>query len=345
MKELKVGIIGVGWVAGAHIATYKSVEGAAVVAVCDVRDVTTAQMEAQHGITPTIYSDYREMLADPELDIIHVCTPNMFHPEQAIAVAQAGKHLFLEKPIALTYDDAKAIRAAVNAAGIKASVGLECRFSKQFQLTKSLVDSGLLGELHYGEVDYYHGIGPWYAQIKWNVKKNCGGSALLSAGVHSLDALLLLMDEQVLEVTSYGSKSRSHYFEGYEYNPTTATILQFSNDKVGKVTACIDCLQPYYFHCHLVGSEGSLLDNKFYSAKLPGMVKERWSTLETAMVDSGDVTDHPYQPQFQAFVDCINNDTAMPLTDFETAFQSHRVIYAADLSAAEGRPVKLAELD
>ena len=344
MKELKVGMIGLGWVSGAHIQTYEAVEGVTVAAVCDVRDVTPEDMQATYSIAPKIYSDYREMLKNPELDIIDICTPNRFHAEQAIAAAQAGKHIFLEKPIALNYADASAIRDAIREAGVKSCAGLECRFSKQFQLMKSVIDAGLLGELHYGEIDYYHGIGPWYAQISWNVKKDCGGSALLSAGVHSLDALLLAMDDEVEEVTSYGSKSSSPYFADYEYDPTSVTIMRFKNGKIGKVTASIDCLQPYYFHCHLVGSEGSMLDNKFYSNKLTGMVKERWSTLETAMVDSGDVTDHPYQPQFEAFRDSILNDTVMPLTDFETAFQSHKVVYAADLSAAEGRPVKLSEL-
>lgn len=344
MNDLKVGVIGYGWVAGAHIETYKAVQGTSVKAVCDVRNLSPSEVQAAHGISPVIYTDYRELLKDPEIDIIDICTPNQFHKEQAVAAARAGKHIFLEKPIALTYADASAIRMAIRESGVKSCVGLECRFSKQFQLMKSVIDSGLLGQLHYGEIDYYHGIGPWYAQISWNIRKACGGSALLSAGVHALDALMLAMDDEVEEVTSYGTKSQSPYFADYEYPPTTVSILRFKSGRIGKVTASIDCLQPYYFHCHLVGSEGSLLDNKFYSARLPGMVKERWSTLETALVDSGDVTDHPYRPQFEAFRDSIINDTPMPLTDFETAFQSHRVIYAADLSVAEGRPVKLSEL-
>jgi predicted dehydrogenase len=102
-------------------------------------------------------------------------------------------------------------------------------------------------------------------------------------------------------------------------------------------------LQPYYFHIHLVGSEGSLLDNRFHSQKLKTN-RHKWSHLETALVDSGDVSDHPYQPQFQAFVDAVNAGEKMPLTDFDTAFESHRVVYAADRSAAEGRTIKLAEM-
>jgi predicted dehydrogenase len=144
-------------------------------------------------------------------------------------------------------------------------------------------------------------------------------------------------------VTSYSCKSRSAYFADYEYNPCSVTLLKFADGKVGKVAASIDCLQPYYFHVHLVGSAGSLLDNKIYSEKIAGTLKEKWSLLQTAMLDSGDVTDHPYKPQFQAFVDAIRNRTRMPLTDIDTAFETFRVIYAADLSAAEGRPVRLSE--
>ena len=83
-----------------------------------------------------------------------------------------------------------------------------------------------------------------------------------------------------------------------------------------------------------------MLDNRFYSVKLK-VTKQHWSKLETPLVDSGDVADHPYQPQFQAFIDSIKNQTKMPLTDFDTAFETHRVVFAADRSAAEGRPVKL----
>ena len=212
-------------------------------------------------------------------------------------------------------------------------------------MIQAVLDQGLLGDIHYGEVDYYHGIGPWYGQFGWNVKKGMGGSSLLTAGCHALDALLMWMRDPVEEVTSYATTSKSPVFAPYEYPTTTTSILKFASGKAGKCASVIDCFQPYYFHTHLVGSEGSLLDNKFYSQKLSGMTKQRWSTLETSLVDSGDVSDHPYQPQFQALVRAIRNDTPMPHTAFDTAYETHRVAFAADLSAAEGRPVKLSELE
>ena len=113
---------------------------------------------------------------------------------------------------------------------------------------------------------------------------------------------------------------------------------------MGKCAAVVDCLQPYYFHTHLVGSEGSLLDNKFHSQKLAGLNRNAWSHLSMKMLDSGDVGDHPYQTQFQAFFDALDAGKDMPLTSFGDAFTSHRVIAAADKSAAEKRPVKLSEI-
>jgi predicted dehydrogenase len=343
MSQLNVGIVGLGWVAGAHIGAFNKIPGAKVTAVCSRRDLDEAAISAQYGTPLKAYRDYEAMLADPNIHVIDICTPHPLHAEQAIAAARAGKHLIIEKPIAIKYEDAVAMRKVIHEAKIKTCVCFEVRFSQQATVIQSIIQEGLLGELHYGEADYYHGIGPWYGQFPWNVKKDFGGSSLLTAGCHALDALLMFMGSEVEEVTSYSNRSSNPIFEPYEYDTTTVTLLKFKNGKLGKVASVVDCLQPYYFHIHLVGSEGSLLDNKFHSAKLK-LNKNRWSALSTALVDSGDVADHPYEPQFKAFVDSFETGKAMPQTDFDTAFESHRVVFAADLSAAEKRTVKLSEL-
>ena len=344
MNDLKIGIVGLGWVAGAHIETFKHVKGAKVAAVCSRRKLDPKEVEAKYGLPLKIYNDFDAMLADKSLDVIDICTEHPLHPAQAIAAAKAGKHLVIEKPLAIKWEDVKAMRDAVKKAKVQACVCFEVRYSAHFLMAKSVVDEGLLGDLHYGEVDYYHGIGPWYGQFSWNVKKAMGGSSLLTAGCHALDALLLLMGNEVEEVTSYSNRSKSPIFKPYEYDTTSVTILKFKGGRIGKVASVTDCIQPYYFHCHLVGSEGSLLDNRVHSNKIKGLNKAQWSTLSTHLIDSGDVKDHPYQPQFQAFVDATAAGKKMPLTDFDTAFESHRVVFAADLSAEKGRPVKLSEM-
>jgi predicted dehydrogenase len=91
-----------------------------------------------------------------------------------------------------------------------------------------------------------------------------------------------------------------------------------------------------------VGSHGSVLDNKFHSAKLKTN-KAQWSGLSMKMLDSGDVSDHPYQAQFQAFFDALDKGQDMPLTSFRDALRTFKVIFAADQSAAnDGQPVKVA---
>jgi predicted dehydrogenase len=345
MAELNVGIVGMGWVAGAHINTFRNVSGASVTAVCSRRHLDERQLSEKFGTPLKVYNDYEEMLSDPTVDVVDICTPHPFHAEQAIAAARAGKHLIIEKPIALSWADARAVGNSIREAGVQACVCFELRFSGQATAIRAMLAQGLLGDLHYAEVDYYHGIGPWYGQYAWNVKKQMGGSSLLTAGCHALDLLLFFMEGEVDEVSSYSTRSRNEDFTPYEYDTTSVSILRFSDGRVAKVASVVDCLQPYYFHIHLVGSQGSLLDDQFYSARLKGTTRSRWSRFATPLIDSGDVNDHPYLDQFQAFVDSLKRDEPMPLTNFDFALGTHRVLFAADRSAAEGRPVKLSELD
>lgn len=341
MKKFNVGIIGYGWVAGAHIAAINATGRAQVTGICSSRALDSTELSARHGSPITAYRDLKKMLANPDIQVISICSYPYDHAKQAIAAARAGKHFIIEKPLALSLKDVYAMQKAARQARVKTCVCFECRFSSQFLAIKSAIDRGLLGKIHYGEVDYYHGIGPWYGQFRWNIKRSAGGSSLLSAGCHALDALLLCMDGEVESVSSYATKSKNKDFAKYEYHTTSVTILKFKDGRIGKCASVIDCLQPYYFHTHLVGSEGSLLDNKFHSTTLAGLNKNKWSQLSMNLVDSGDVADHPYQSQFEAFFDALARGKNMPLTTLDIAVKTHEVIFAADRSAREGRPIKL----
>jgi UDP-N-acetyl-2-amino-2-deoxyglucuronate dehydrogenase len=341
MKKFKVGIIGYGWVAGAHIQAINATAHAEVGAVFSSRPLDSASVSAEHGSSIQCYQDLKEMLKDPSIDAVSVCSYPYQHRDHAIAAAKAGKHVILEKPMALSWKDCVAIRDAIEKAGVLSCICFECRYSSQFLTTKSIIDEGLLGRIHYGEIDYYHGIGPWYGQYRWNTKKDAGGSSLLSAGCHALDALLLCMGTDVESVTSLSTGSSNKDFKAYEYETTSVTLLKFKDGRVGKVASVIDCIQPYYFHTHLVGSEGSLLDNKLHSSKLGGLDKTRWSELSMKMLDSGDVSDHPYQSQFEAFFSALKKKKPMPLTHISDAIRTHEILFAADRSAKTGRTVKV----
>ena len=344
MKKYNVGMIGCGWAAGAHIGAINATTQGQVTAVYSSRKLDDAEVSAKHGAPIKCYDHFDQFLAESGVEVVDICSMPSLHRQQAVAAAAAGKHIILEKPMAMTLEDTRAIVDAAEKNKVHGCVCFECRYSGQFLSTKAILDQGLLGKLHYGEVDYYHGIGPWYGQFRWNIGKANGGSALLTAGCHALDALLLFMGTDVESVSSYSTKSTSDIFAPYEYDTSSVTLIRFADGSVGKCAAIVDCLQPYYFHTHLCGSEGSLLDNKIHSMKL-SLNKQHWSELSMKMLDSGDVSDHPYQTQFQAFFDALDAGKEMPLTNFAAALKTSEVMFAADKSAAEGgRQVKLSEV-
>ncbi|PWU15911.1 MAG: 4,5-dihydroxyphthalate dehydrogenase [Verrucomicrobia bacterium] len=343
MKKFNTAIVGYGWVATAHIPAINATTLGQVTAICSPRKLDAAELSSKYGRPIQVYNDLDELIANPDIHVLSLCGFPTQRLEQVTRAAKAGKHLILEKPLCLSLKELQQMRQAVRKAGVKTCVCFECRYASQFLATKAVIDRGLLGDLHYGEVDYYHGIGPWYDQFRWCKSKAEGGSSLLEAGCHALDALLMCMGSEVTEVMSYDTKSRSPIFAPYEFPSTSVTILKFKNGSVGKCASVIDCLQPYYFHTHLVGSKGSLLDNKFHSSDL-GTNKTIWSSLGARLVDSGDVADHPYQTQFEAFFNALDKGKDMPLTSLEDAAISHEVIFAADRSAEKGRPVKMSEV-
>jgi predicted dehydrogenase len=340
-----VGIIGYSWAATAHIGAINATTRGIVTDVFSSRPLDAAELSERHGCPIRVHSDLAAMLGDPRIQVVDITGYPDQHARQFIAAVRAGKHVIIEKPLSIDWADVVEMKAALDQSGVRTCVCFECRYSSQFLATKAVLDAGLLGALHYGEIDYYHGIGPWYGQYRWNTKRELGGSALLTAGCHALDALLLCMGSDVEEVTSYATQSANPVFKAYEYPTTSTSILKFRNGAVGKCAAVVDCFQPYYFHTHLVGSEGSLLDNKFHSQKLPGLNRAAWSELSMKMLDSGDVADHPYQTQFQAFFDATDKGVDMPLTSFADGFATHRIIAAADRSAKEGRSIKVGEME
>ena len=341
MNLYRVGIVGFGWAAGAHLKSFTELPGYQPVAIMTRRNIDPARIKADYGVDVRIYHDYDAFLRDEKIDIVDICTPHPFHAEQVIKAAEAKKHLIIEKPIALTFGDTVRMIEAVGRSGVMTSVCFEVRFISVAKAMKSIIDQGLIGDVYYAECDYFHGIGPWYKQFEWNIKKDMGGSSLLTAGCHALDLLLWLTGAEVEEVFSYAQRNPHEIYKPYEYEPTSVTLLKFKNSAViGKVASVIDCMQPYVFNMNMVGSHGSIRNNQFYSKKIEGL--NGWSTLDVQLVDSGDVAHHPYREQFAYFAKCLD-DGVEGHNNLRNAFETHRVIFAADKSAETGRPVSLSE--
>ena len=166
MAKYKVGIIGYGWAAGAHVDAINACPDAEVVAICSSRPLDAAELEERHGSTITPYREVKKLLADENVNVVDVCSYPYQHARHVIAAAEAGKQVIVEKPLALSLKDVYAMQKAVNKAGVSCCVCFEVWYSSQFLATKAVIDKGLLGNVHYGEIDYYHGVGPWYGQYR-----------------------------------------------------------------------------------------------------------------------------------------------------------------------------------
>lgn len=139
------GVIGVGTWGQLHAKVYASTPGARLAAVCDQDEARARQVGEACGAA-RVYSDYRDLLADPSVQAVSIVLPDFMHREAAVAAAQAGKHLLVEKPLATTEEDARAIIDAANAAGVALFVDFHNRWSPLFQTLKQSLDAGELGQ-------------------------------------------------------------------------------------------------------------------------------------------------------------------------------------------------------
>ncbi|MEO6181994.1 MAG: Gfo/Idh/MocA family oxidoreductase, partial [Verrucomicrobiota bacterium] len=142
MKKYNVGIIGYGWVATAHIAAINASPHAQVIAIYSSRALNAPELSIKYGSKISTYTNLGAMLAQKDLHVVSVCSYPNQHRDHAVAAAQAGKHLIMEKPLALNWDDCLAIKHAVEEAKVKTCVCFECRFSSQFLTTKAILDRG-----------------------------------------------------------------------------------------------------------------------------------------------------------------------------------------------------------
>ena len=332
-----IGVIGTGWVAGAHIDNFSAINGCEVVAICS-RTMENARAKiSAHGLkNAAAFDNLQSFLAHPGLDVVVICTPHPSHPQEAIAAARAGKHIVIEKPVALNREDLHKISEAVQSAEVTTSVCFEVRWIGAIMNAKKMIAQDLIGQPFFGSCSYFHGIGPWYGQWAWNIKKEMGGDAMLTAGCHALDTLIYLMDSKVTEVATFGNTSHDNPLQ-YEYEPNVASILKFENGAIGNVNASIECRQPYEFPLLIQGPKGSIKGNQLSSTEYD---LNDWITFPTSMPDSGDVADHSYPGQLQHFVDCLRDGTR-PTNDLAACMHVHEVMYAMDKSMKTGSIVKV----
>lgn len=194
-KVYRVGVIGCGGIAnGKHLPSLSKQERVEVVAFCDIIQERAEAAAAKFGNDEAIvYTDYKELLKDNSLDIIHVLTPNDAHAEISIAALESGKHVMCEKPMAKTAADAKRMVEAAKRTGKKLTIGYDNRFRQDSLFMKKVCEAGELGHIYFAKA---HAIRR-RAVPTWGVfldEEKQGGGPLIDIGTHALDLTLWMMD-------------------------------------------------------------------------------------------------------------------------------------------------------
>lgn len=336
-SRLGVGIVGLGLVGAEHLKAYAANEDCEIRAVCS-RDTAAAKVRMERmGIAGcSVFDDLDTMLKRPDIDIVSVCTPNNLHVEQGIAVAQAGKHLVMEKPIALDIASARALNEAVVKAGIKNVVCFVLHWYPRVVNQAALVQSGAIGKVFLADCEYLHGhLDRYHTQWRWIWKKAMGGSTLLQGGIHAVHAMRQFMPAAAVEVTAF---SNTHT-EKYEYDPTITGLVRFADGAIAKFTSSFETAMPYQLNLRLYGSHGTIQNGLLWSETMAPQQND-WAHFPAIGPDSGDPSHHPFKPLVEHIVHAIRTDTpAFP--DISDALKSHEIVFAADMSAAEHTSVRL----
>ncbi|HIE47919.1 TPA: Gfo/Idh/MocA family oxidoreductase [Candidatus Bipolaricaulota bacterium] len=346
-KPIGAAIWGAGWVAGEHARAWHNNPHAQIVAIGSRKESSARRLADELGIECAIYADaddpmraYEALLSDSNVDAVSICTPNHLHATEGIKGAQAGKHLVVEKPIALNLEELKALRDAIREAKVKSVVSFVLRWNPFFESVKALINAGALGRIYYTEVDYWSHIDTWWSGFEWARRKDTGGSALLVAGCHAIDAVRWFVGDEATEVTAYASR----WDERWEFPATIVGIIKFRNGVLGKSCTTFECRMPYNFNIDILGDKGTVRYNGERSARVWSEVlfpeQTGWTEIHTILPDTAEVTHHPFQAEIDHFVECILNDVESHC-NVEDAVKSHELCIACDISAAEGHPVKL----
>lgn len=335
-QKLGVAIHGCGRVADAHAASWKKNPHVEIVSVSS-RSIDSARRLAEtQDLKCAVRTDFDEVLRDDRVHIVNISGPNHVHAEQAIAAAQAGKHLLIEKPMVITMEENRAVRDAVASAGVRTVVSFVLRWNPLFDNLKAILASGAIGDLFYIEVDYWHGISTWYHGWPWAHTRKTGGSTMLLGGCHAVDAIRWFAQDDIVEVAAFSNNCKGRF----EYDANVVAMLKFRNGAIGKTSALFDCEMPYSFNIDLVGTDGTLRDNRIWAKKMfPGQTS--WATVPTIMPDSGDVHHHPFDAEVNHLVDCILNEQESHC-NVADAYHTHAVCMAIDRSIEEGgQPVRV----
>jgi myo-inositol 2-dehydrogenase / D-chiro-inositol 1-dehydrogenase len=331
MQRVRIGIIGAGRIANVMANAYQRVPEAELVAVADIiRPV--AETFANKFEIPKVFDRYWELLDSREVDAVVICAPTFAHEEIAVAAAQTGKHIFCQKPMALTVEACEAINAAAEKAGVTLQTGFMLRFTPPFVDIKEAIVSGEIGSL----IAIRSSVFGWEPSADWFYDPKKGGGVLIDTIIHTLD----LFRWYAGPVETLFASGAAYVLEGAKRHGTPDNIMcsfRFRNGAMGDLygswtTGFGDKTLEVYgtngsIFVDLVGKQGGhiFIRKRITEASRP----EGWSNL-------GILWKYGYLGEAQQFVDTILGRT-QPQATGRDAIEAQRLAILANQSIRTGQ--------
>ncbi|HHT64903.1 MAG: Gfo/Idh/MocA family protein [Caldicoprobacterales bacterium] len=332
MKKVRVGVIGIGWFGEMHIFAYKGVPNVEVAALCTRTKSRLEEMAAKYDVKKT-YTDYHDLLNDPEIDAVSICTHAPDHLEPMLAAIKSGKHILLEKPMALTVAECDKMIEAAKDAKQNIMVGHICRFENNYAMARQEVLEGRIGEV-----------------LSIYARRNINGdravshlhklSSVTGDSVHDIDLMNWIVGKPVTKVYTMAVNSRDlpNYDVGWvnlHYGENTLGVSESIWNLPSKTPYAIDA------RMEIIGTEGAIYVNE---AASPLVIDDKngrsigetvyWPTVH------GNITGALHN-ELAYFVDCIIKGRKPDIITLEESRYVIEVINAAERSAQTGQIVTL----
>jgi len=336
MKKLNLGVIGTGRIGKVHIATLvQNVPGANVVAIADVNLSSATEVADTFGIK-TVYKSHMDVINNPEVEAVVICSPTDTHAKYIIDASAAGKHIFCEKPVDLSLEVIKGALEAVKKAGIRFMVGFNRRFDPNFLKLNQMVADGKIGQPHIIKITSRDPNPPSaeYAAVS--------GGMFLDMTIHDFDMARYMSGSEVTEVFTKAAVLVDPAIGKAGDVDTAVITLTFANGAIGVIDNSRKAVYGYDQRVEVFGSLGMVsADNnypenhRYYSSdgvhgSLPlNFFMDRY-------LDS-------YANEMKIFCSAVLDNTEIPVSGYD-GLMSVAIAIAARKSHLENRPVKMAEI-
>lgn len=322
---LNIGIIGTGSIANMHAeGMIREADVFKIKSACDIDAKRLKDFGRRFGITE-LYSDYRKIIDDPEIDAVIVLLPHNYHEPVCIEAMNAGKHVLVEKPIARTLQEADNIIKTAETTGVTLMVAHNQRFFPAHRYIRELLEQGVLGKLFCARVDHYQNFippqGSW-----WRSREAVGGGCVIGSGIHRLDLLRWYLGK-IEEVFAYQVEDK----ERLEAEVACVAVIKFCSGAIGEFLCNWGVHRsPYGESLSLFGKDGSIYLTDMNSLYV---VDSKMHMTRVDVVDT-------YDSMWAHFAKCITSGCT-PITNGLEARRSLELALAINCSANTGKPIKL----